>query len=191
MPPSTKNIATTLKQQVQLLGGLLGLMWLSAMLDFYILPGIGYTLADYGIIPRTLTGLRGIAFAPFLHANLAHLISNSIPFLILGGLLMLHGTRRFLIVTFGCMIIGGLGTWSIGAPGNHLGASGLIFGYFGFLLLRALYEKSLLSIFLALAAGGLYGGLIWGVLPSQPGVSWESHLCGFIAGAIMAKLVKR
>lgn len=188
----TQSLSTTLKQQTLILGGLLALMWLIELLNLFLIePAFHLSLTDYGIIPRTLTGLRGIAFAPFLHANLAHLISNSIPFLILGGLLMLHGTRCFWVVTLGCISLGGLGTWSIGAPGNHLGASGLIFGYFGFLLLRALYEKSLLSILLALAAGGLYGGLIWGVLPSQPGVSWESHLCGFIAGVIMAKLVKR
>lgn len=189
---STRSLSSTLKQQTLILGGLLALMWLIELLNLFLIePVFQLSVTDYGIIPRTLNGLRGIAFAPFLHANLPHLISNSIPFLILGGLVMLHGTRRFLLVTVGCIGLGGIGVWAIGAPGVHLGASGLIFGYFGFLLLRALYEKSLLSILLAVAAGGLYGGLIWGVLPSQPGVSWESHLCGFLAGAIMAKLVKR
>lgn len=176
---------------VLLLTGLLLLMWIIQFLDIYLLtPGFDMPLRQYGIVPRQVNGLRGIAFAPFLHGGFAHLISNSIPFLILGGLVLMRGMRTFMLISLGSMLIGGLGTWLVGANGVHIGASGVIFAYLGFLLLRAWFERSLIAIATALVVGFFYGGLIWGVLPSQEGVSWESHLCGFIGGVVMARVLR-
>lgn len=180
----------SIKHHLWILGGLLLLMWASAIVDVFILaPASGASLQIYGIEPRTMTGLRGVVFAPFLHANFTHLISNTIPFLILGGLVMLRGKQLFILVTIGCIALSGIGTWLIGSTGIHLGASGLIFGYLGFLLASAWFERSFMAIAIALPVGSLYGGLIWGVLPTQVGVSWECHLSGFIGGIIMSKIL--
>jgi membrane associated rhomboid family serine protease len=89
------------------------------------------------------------------------------------------------------MLVGGLGTWLIGSPGVHVGASGLIFGYLGFLLARGYFERNFPSILLAIVVGSLYGGAIWGVLPTQPGISWEGHLFGFIGGVLAARFLAR
>ena len=126
-----------------------------------------HTLDGYGIRPHSLIGLRGILFAPFLHGGFGHLIANTVPFLILGWLVMIQETSDFWIVTIITMIVGGVGTWMLGAPNSiHIGASSLIFGY-------------------------LYGGLIWGVLPTQPGISWQGHLFGFLGGVLSAKLIAK
>lgn len=190
--PSVRSVAATLKQQFFILGGLLLLMWLILGLDMWVTtPLFDLPLRQYGLVPRNVTGLRGVVLMPFLHGGLPHLLNNSLPFLILGGMLMLRGTRVFVQVSLGCVLLGGLGTWVIGADGVHVGASGLIFGWFGFLLLRGLFERSLIAIVLALTVGLLYGGLLWGVLPLEEGVSWEGHLCGFAAGALLARLLQR
>ncbi|MGL5032207.1 MAG: rhomboid family intramembrane serine protease, partial [Microcystaceae cyanobacterium] len=145
---------------------------------------------QFGIMPHSVIGLRGILFSPFLHGGFGHLIANTIPFIILGWLVMIQETSDFWIVTMITMIVGGLGVWTF-APSNtiHIGASGVIFGYLGFLLFRGYFQRNFASILLSLVVGFLYGGLIWGVLPTQPGVSWQGHLFGFIGGAFAAKLV--
>ena len=142
----------------------------------------------YGIIPREAIGLRGILFAPFIHGDFEHLIANTVPFLTLGWLVMLQRTSDFFIVTAWTMLVGGTGVWLFGAPRSvHIGASILIFGYLGFLLFRGYFQRNMPSIVLSIAVATIYGSLVWGVLPSQPGVSWEGHLFGFIGGAIAAR----
>jgi membrane associated rhomboid family serine protease len=181
-----KPLTQRLKTQTSTLVGFLVLMWGLELLDVIVRGHFD----RYGIIPRTLIGLRGILFAPFLHGNLAHLSANTLPFLILGWLVMLQGVGYFLEVTLIVMLVGGFGTWLIAAPGTiHVGASGLIFGYLGFLLFRGYFERRLISIGISLIVGVLYGGLIWGVLPTQAYVSWEGHLFGFIGGVIAARLL--
>jgi len=182
----TKAFASELKTQVTILGSFVALMWVLELVDVILLR---QGLNIYGIIPREIIGLRGILFAPFLHGGLAHLISNTIPFLLLGWFVMLQETSEFFIVTPIVMLVSGLGVWLLGAPGVHIGASGVIFGYLGFLLARGFFERNLPSILLSLIVGSLYGGLIWGVLPTQPGVSWEGHLFGFIGGVLAARFL--
>ena len=149
-------------------------------------------LNSYGIRPHSLIGLRGILFAPFLHGGFGHLIGNTVPFLILGWLVMIQETSDFWIVTIITMIVGGLGTWIFGEPNSvHIGASGLIFGYLGFLLLRGYFQRNVASILLSLVVGFLYGGYIWGVLPTQSGISWQGHLFGFLGGVLSAKLIAK
>ncbi len=190
-----KAIAQEIKTHITILGGLVALMWgveivntlfFQRSIGFYrVSPGLDI----YGIIPRHVIGLRGILFAPFLHANFAHLIGNTIPFIVLGWLIMLRETSDFLWVSVIAGFVSGLGTWIFGSAGVHIGASGVIFGYLGYLLARGYFERSMLSIAMSLFVGTLYGSLIWGILPTQIGISWEGHLFGFLGGVLAARLL--
>ncbi len=181
---SAKRVTRTFKQQVSTLSATVGATWTA-----FVVNGIaGGALMQYGVIPRTLTGLRGILFAPFLHANMQHLIANTIPFLAMGWLVMLRDARHFLPVTIFAMLGSGLMAWLLGAPGSvHIGASGVVFGYFGFLLLGGWYARSFMSISLSILVAVLWGGLVLGIAPGQVGISWQSHLGGFIAGVLAAR----
>lgn len=181
---SAKRVTRTFKQQVTTLSATVGATWTA-----FVVNGIaGGALMQYGVIPRTLTGLRGILFAPFLHANMQHLIANTIPFLAMGWLVMLRDARHFLPVTLFAMLGSGLMAWLLGAPGSvHIGASGVVFGYFGFLLLGGWYARSFMSISLSILVAVMWGGLVLGIAPGQVGISWQSHLGGFIAGVLAAR----
>ncbi|MBD2015993.1 rhomboid family intramembrane serine protease [Microcoleus sp. FACHB-53] len=184
----TGAIARELKTQGKILGGFVATIWVLGIADL----ALGGALNVYGIAPRHIIGLRGILFAPFLHGGLGHLIANTIPFIVLGWFVMLQETRDFFRVSAITMLVSGLGTWVFGSPNSiHIGASGLIFGYLGFLLLRGYFERNFPSILLSLVVGFLYGSTIWGVLPTRPGISWEGHLFGFIGGVIAARLLAR
>ena len=165
------------------------IFWLVEIVDFVIFQE---RLDGFGIEPRSIIGLRGILFAPFLHGGFPHLIANSIPFITLGWLTMIQETSDFYIVSIVSAIVGGLGVWLLGKPDSvHIGASILIYGYLGFLLLRGWFQKNFPSIFLSGIVFFLYGGLIFGIFPSRVGVSWEGHLFGFIGGAISAWLIAK
>lgn len=181
---SAKRVTRTFKSQVTTLSATVGATWTA-----FVVNGIaGGALMQYGVIPRTLTGLRGILFAPFLHANMQHLIANTIPFLAMGWLVMLRDARHFLPVTLFAMLGSGLMAWLLGAPGSvHIGASGVVFGYFGFLLLGGWYARSFMSISLSILVAVMWGGLVLGIAPGQVGISWQSHLGGFIAGVLAAR----
>ena len=187
---SRKNsLARELKGQATILGVFVSSFWIIEFADQFFFRG---WLDRFGIAPHQLIGLRGILFAPFLHGNFPHLIANTVPFLILGWLVMLQETSDFWIVTIITMIVGGLGVWLFAAPGPvHIGASGLIFGYLGFLLLRGYFQRNLASILLSIVVGVVYGGLIWGVLPTQPGISWQGHLFGFLGGVLAARMIAK
>lgn len=190
-----RSIASEIKLQIFILGGLVALAWGLELFDiFFLKGGLPFRgrlsgLDQYGIVPRNLIGLRGILFAPFLHGGLGHLISNTIPFIILGWLVMLRETSDFLVVSILAGLVSGLGTWIFGSSGVHIGASGVIFGYLGYLLARGYFERSALAIAMSLFVATLYGSLIWGVLPLQQGISWEGHLFGFLGGVLSAKLL--
>jgi membrane associated rhomboid family serine protease len=163
------------------------IFWAIEILDFVVFKG---SLNNYGIQPRQPIGLIGIFFAPFLHGGFGHLIANTIPFVTLGWLTMIQRTSDFYIVSLISAIVGGIGVWVFGAPNSvHIGASILIYGYLGFLLLRGYFQKNMPSIALSIFVAIVYGGLIWGVLPSRIGISWQGHLFGFIGGAIAAKMI--
>ena len=171
---------------IQIVGGSLAVMWLVEILDTLALDS---ELQTHGIEPRQLDGLEGIVFAPVLHGGWTHIISNSVPFLVLGALVMTYGWRRWLTATVTITLVAGSLTWLLARSGNHIGASILVFGYFGFLLGTAWFDRSFKSIGIAVIVAVLYGGLIWGVLPTDSGVSWEGHLFGVIAGIGAAWLV--
>lgn len=172
----------------QVIGGSLTLMWLVEVLDTFAFDD---GLQTHGIEPRQLDGLEGVLFAPVLHDGWTHIISNSIPFVVLGALVMTYGLRRWLTATAVIAIGAGFATWLLARSGIHIGASILVFGYFGFLLGMAWFERSVRSIGIAVVVAVVYGGLIWGVLPTDSGVSWEGHLFGVIAGVAAAWLVGR
>jgi membrane associated rhomboid family serine protease len=184
-----QDVKNMLRSQAIVLGGFVVFLWLIEGIDWLIFRG---ALDNFGVWPRTAVGLWGILFAPFLHVGFGHLAANSIPFLVLGWFVMLRRIRDFFIVTGIVTIASGLGIWLI-APANtvHLGASGLVFGYFGFLLLRGYFERSRSSILWSILVLFLYGGMIWGVLPQQYGISWQSHLFGFLGGILSAYLLSQ
>ncbi|TAD80455.1 MAG: rhomboid family intramembrane serine protease [Oscillatoriales cyanobacterium] len=187
--PNTKTITRELQSHVAILGGCVALFWMIEIVDVFVFRG---ALNSYGVRPRNLDGLQGILLMPFLHGSFAHLAANTVPFVTLGWLIMLREVSDFFVVSGVTMLVSGLGVWLTGAPNSvHIGASGLIFGYFGFLLLRGYFERSFTSILLSLIVGFFYGSLIWGVLPSQPGVSWQAHFFGFVGGVLTAQLLGR
>ena len=189
MSQPKRSFSQEINKQISILGSFIAIFWILEILDQFVFHN---ALDSYGIRPHSLIGLRGILFAPFLHGGFGHLIGNTVPFLILGWLVMIQETSDFWIVTIITMIVGGLGTWILGSPNSvHIGASGLIFGYLGFLLLRGYFQRNIPSIMLSLVVGFLYGGLIWGVLPMQPGISWQGHLFGFLGGVLSAKLIAK
>lgn len=166
----------------------LAVLWVIEILD-NIFP---HALDAHGIHPREADGLIGLVTAPFLHANFAHLAANSIPFAVLGFFIMLRGLGTFIKVTVVTAVVGGLAVWIVGAShSNHIGASGVIFGYFGFLIGLGVFERSFKALAAAILVGFLYGGIIFGVLPGTPGISWEGHLFGFLSGGGYAYLASQ
>ena len=185
---SAHSVTRTVKSQVTVLSSALGAAWLA----FAVTVLSGGALLSYGIVPRTVSGLRGILFAPFLHANLNHLVANTIPFVLLGWLVMLRDARHFGRVTIAAMLGSGLVSWALGAPGSvHIGASGVIFGYLGFLMVSGWYARTFASIVLSVGVTLAWGSLVFGVLPTVPGVSWQGHLGGFIGGVLAARAFRK
>jgi membrane associated rhomboid family serine protease len=183
------SVRSELITHLMVLSNAVLLLWLIELLDLLLWHG---TLDFYGIQPRTLVGLRNIFLAPFLHKGINHLLANTAPFLVLGWFVLLRGTRTFFLVSAIAALVSGLGIWLFGMPATiHVGLSGVIFGYLGFLLFRGYFERSWQAITLALLAGFLYGGMIGGVLPLQPNVSWLGHLFGFVGGVLAARQVSQ
>lgn len=182
--PSKRN---TVLKELRILIVAIAIFWVVETADQLVFHG---GLDSYGIQPHSIIGLRGIVLAPFLHGGFPHLIANTIPFITLGWLTMIQETNDFYIASIMSAVIGGAGVWLFGSPQSvHIGASILIYGYLGFLLLRGYFQKNFPSIALSIFVAVAYGGFIWGVFPSQMGVSWQGHLFGFIGGAIAAKMV--
>lgn len=171
------------------LGAALVAMWVLEISDLLFFGG---GLDAHGIRPRSVDGLDGVLFSPFLHGGLAHLANNSVPFLVLGLLVFLDGLRRFAVTTLLSLLCSGLGVWLVGAPNSvHIGASGVVFGYMGYLLLRGYFSRSAGTVLLAVVLVILYGGALWGLLPLQANVSWTAHLFGFAGGGLSAYLLRR
>lgn len=166
---------------------LLGVCWAVEVVNY----GGGLD-REFGIEPHDTHALWHIFTAPFLHANLDHILANSIPLAIFGFLTALRGLARFVAVSVIVIVISGLGVWFLASPNSvTIGASGLIFGYFGYLLARGFFERRILDIVIGVAIAVLWGTMIFGVLPGRPGISWQAHLFGLIGGIIAARLTRR
>ncbi|GII66969.1 hypothetical protein Skr01_70540 [Sphaerisporangium krabiense] len=167
---------------------LVALEWAVEIAD-YIMP---MDLDRLGIVAHDVNGLGGILMAPFLHAGFGHLMANTLPLAILGFLAALRGLGRFFAASLIIILVSGLGVWFLSAPGGlTVGASGLVFGYFGYVVTRGLFDRHILDIALGLGVALLYYSLIWGVLPGQPGISWQGHLFGLIGGVLAAWTLRR
>jgi membrane associated rhomboid family serine protease len=171
---------------------LLALMWVVEAADA-VLPG---SFEVFGIRAWDVTHLQGILLAPLLHSTWSHLIANSVPFLVLGILVAAEGGHRFWAVTAIVALVGGVGPWLLAVPGTvTVGASGLVFGYFAYLLVRVKRTppggRRVLQIVIAVLVVAVYGGsMLTGVLPVSPGVSWQGHLSGAVGGVCAGLLLR-
>ena len=146
---------------------------------------------QYGIMPRQLSSLPGIIYAPFLHASYEHLAANTLPLLILGAIICGRSRGEFVVVTvLGILVTGGL-TWLLARSACHIGASGLIFCYFGYLASLAYFNRTFGALCLSVVSILAYGGMIRGILPTSTPISWESHLAGLVAGTALAWLMAK
>lgn len=152
----------------------------------------GNQLDQFGIHAREVDGMPEIFTAPFLHAGWDHLISNSLPFFVLGFLVLLSGMARWLVSSLIIIVISGMAAWFL-TPANTiiLGASGLIFGWLTYLLARGIWSRRAAQVVIAVLVLLVYGGLIWGVFPGNTGISWQAHLGGAIGGVLAAWLLHR
>lgn len=143
-----------------------------------------------GIIPRKLRGLPGIIFAPFLHANFNHLFFNSIPLVVLSNFILINGLHYYIVVTVLIALLSGFATWCFAKPGVHVGASGVITGYWGLLVSNLYNSASITTFILGLISIYYFAGIFLGVFPGKKGVSWEAHLFGLLAGLATSYLLK-
>ena len=173
-------------QAVQIVFYLVLIIWIVEITNLVF----GHQFYIWGILPRNADSLPGIVLHPFIHGSLQHTILNTLPLAVLGAFVAIEGKNAFLKVTILIVIIGGLLLWLMGRSSYHVGASLLIFGYFGFILSIAFYRKSISAILVAGLTIFLYGGLIYGVIPMNNQVSWEGHLFGLIAGVVSGRMVK-
>jgi membrane associated rhomboid family serine protease len=160
-------------------------MWVVEILDT-----VAFDLDQYGIEPREVDGLIGVATAPFLHAGFGHLVGNTIPFLFLGAVIAVGGLARVAIATVIIAVVGGLGTWLVAPEGSiHIGASGIVFGYATYLLTRGFFSRSPWHLGVGLLVLLVYGStLLFGLVPT-PGVSWQGHFFGGVGGIIAARVI--
>lgn len=175
-----------MKNRLITLTSFIVIIWISSFIVFLFHPN--YILPV--LIPRTAQGLLGILTMPFIHGSITHLVANTLPFIIFSWLILIRGTVYYLKATTIILILGGLLVWLFARSAAHIGASGLIFGYFGFLIARAFYDRSIRSVLITLLVFFFYGGFIWGIVPTAGRISWEAHLFGMIAGIIAARYVK-
>jgi membrane associated rhomboid family serine protease len=165
-----------------LVAAMVAVMWVVEIVDVF-----AGDLDSAGIRPRDPEGLVGVALAPVLHGGFGHLIGNTIPFLVLGGVIALSGLARVAAVTVIVAVVGGLGTWLV-APANtvHIGASGLVFGFAAYLIARGIFSRRALHLVAGVLVLFVYGGtLAFGLVPT-PGVSWQGHAFGAVGGVVAA-----
>jgi len=163
------------------------LLWIVRLLEY----ATGVSLTDYGLYPLRLSGLVGIITSPLIHSGFDHLISNSVPVLLLMFGVFYFYQKIAYPVFFLTYFITGLMVWLAGRESYHIGASGLIYGLAAFLFVSGVLRKYIPLMALSLLVSFLYGGIIWGVFPMLPHISWESHLMGFVAGIVLAIYYRR
>jgi membrane associated rhomboid family serine protease len=161
-----------------LIGSILGVFLLEIVAPEEIL--------SHGLVPRTQRGLVGIAIMPFLHANLAHLLGNLVSLVVLLAFMLVFHSKQLIVDVILIVLVGGLLLWLFGRSAVHVGASGLIYGLAGFMIVAGITQRRFLEVVGALAVAVFYGNsLFWGLLPLQPGISWDGHLAGAVGGALV------
>ncbi len=182
--PTDSRPGARRREGFALVAGMAALMWIIEVVDAVS----GLRLDQYGIEPRDPDGLFGIVAAPFLHAGLGHVAANTVPFLLLGFLIALGGVLRVIAVTAIVALVGGLGTWLL-APASslHIGASGVVFGYAGYLLSRGFFSRRPRDFVLAAVVALVWGGALLGGLLPEEGISWQGHLFGGVGGVVAGR----
>lgn len=141
---------------------------------------------SHGLVPRTQGGLAGIVTMPFLHANLAHLLGNLVSLVVLLAFMLAFHSQKLIVDVLLVAIVGGILLWLFGRPAVHVGASGLIYGLAGFMIAAGIAQRRFIEVIGALTVAVFYGNsLFWGLMPFQPGISWDGHLAGAVGGAIV------
>ncbi|MFE4196313.1 rhomboid family intramembrane serine protease [Paenarthrobacter sp. NPDC056912] len=183
-----ESLAVRAKGGLLFMGGFVVLLYVIEFLNTLMRHGLNST---FGLRPRTMDGVLDILTFPLLHANFNHLLSNTLPLLIFGFLVFLSGFRVFLTALAFSWLGSGLTVWIIGGGGVTVGASGLVFGLFAFLLVRGFFNRSWWQILLSVVLFMAYGSILFGVLPTVMGyVSWQAHLGGAVGGIIAALLLR-
>ena len=176
------------REGLVLLAAIVLLMWLMEAINSID----SNQLTHDGIYSRNVDRFWGILTAPFIHASFQHLLDNTLPFVFLGVIIALHGAGRLLLVTGFIIVIGGLGTWVIGPGGTStIGASGVVFGYATYLLTRGFFDRSIWELGVGMVVGVIWGAVLISSLVPHNGISWQAHLCGGIAGVIVAWRLSR
>ena len=170
------------KQPLVLIGSFIGLLWVIEIINTLL----GHSLNQWGILPNSSNPFPGILLSPLLHGSVMHLALNTIPLAIMAWLISLSGTTRLVLISIFIALVGGLGVWWFGRAAYHVGASGLIFGYLGYLLSHGLFTRRFANLAVSLIVFMSYSGLLFGVLPKAGPVSWEAHLMGLLAGVAAA-----
>ncbi|GAB3468735.1 rhomboid family intramembrane serine protease [Actinophytocola sediminis] len=185
--PKSANpvLPPNLPQAAIVVGAFTVLLYLIETIDA-LLPA---DLDTFGIQPRTVGGLDGILFAPLLHHGWSHLFANTVPILVFGFLVMAGGLGQWIVVTATIWLTSGVGVWLTGGEGITVGASGIAFGWLAFLLVRGLFTRSVGQLAVAVVLFLYWGSTLLGVLPGNPGISWQGHLFGALGGILTAWLV--
>lgn len=165
-------------------------MMIAALWLIFFISRVIPQLLLLGIIPRRLRGLPGILFAPLLHANFNHLFFNTIPLVVLSNFILVNGLPYFICVTLMITVLSGIAIWCFAKPGLHIGASGVITGYWALLVSDVYQQASLTNIILGVVSLYYFAGIFFGIFPSKKGVSWEGHLFGLLAGLATGYLMQ-
>jgi len=151
----------------------------------------GQSLVEFGVFPRTLSGIKGVITSPFIHGDLRHLISNSVPLLVLsGGVFYFYSSLAYRVIA-GVFLLGGFWLWLGGRESFHIGASGLVYGLTTFLFFSGMLRRDIRLMALSMLVVFLYGGMIWGIFPLFTGISWEAHLFGAFAGILFSFVYRK
>lgn len=181
-------LASRARAGLMTVGVFIALLWAVHLVN--VLTGF-FLVAWVGILPRRLDGLDGVLFAPLLHSGFGHLLSNSVPLLVLGFLTFLEGIRRFSIAVAASWLTSGLGVWIFGG-GLTIGASGVVFGLFSYLIVRGFYNRNWKQILVALVLFLVYGSMLWGIVPLVGSrISWQAHLFGAVGGVLAALIMRK
>ena len=172
---------------VKLTLGFVALIWFIQLLNWALDLGV----EDFGVRPRELAGLPGILFAPLMHSGFAHLIANSVPLLIVGTAMLYLYPSAALLVLPAVYLVPGVAVWLFARGGVHVGASGLIYGLVSYIFVAGMIRRDRRAIAASLLVSFLYGASVWGVLPIEPGVSWETHLAAAVIGLALALALRR